>query len=78
MNAAGHVKIADFGVTGKITGPSSKRVTVVGTPYWMAPEVINETGYGTKIDIWSLGITCLEIAEGMVPLHDIHPMKVIL
>ncbi|KAJ6241716.1 serine/threonine-protein kinase tao [Anaeramoeba flamelloides] len=69
-------KLTDFGVSAQVT-ESKKRNTVIGTPYWMPPEMIQEVGYGLNGDIWSLGITILEMAEGEPPLTNIHPMRAI-
>lgn len=70
----------DFGVSAQLDRTIGRRNTFIGTPYWMAPEVIAcdenaDATYDNRSDLWSLGITALEMAESQPPLCDLHPMR---
>eukprot|EP00297_Palpitomonas_bilix_P007082 CAMPEP_0113872250 /NCGR_PEP_ID=MMETSP0780_2-20120614/3100_1 /TAXON_ID=652834 /ORGANISM="Palpitomonas bilix" /LENGTH=385 /DNA_ID=CAMNT_0000857743 /DNA_START=49 /DNA_END=1206 /DNA_ORIENTATION=- /assembly_acc=CAM_ASM_000599 len=77
LSAKGVAKLADFGVSANLTASMNKRKTVIGTPYWMAPEVIQQNEYDQKADVWSIGITAIELFDGEPPLSDINPMRAI-
>ena len=69
------MKIADFGFAVGLTAEADKRKSVVGTPYWMAPELIRGQQYGEKVDVWSLGITAIEMADLEPPYLDEPPLR---
>jgi len=75
INLEGEVKLGDFGYAAQLTTDHKKRTTVVGTPSWMAPELVTGSEYDVKVDIWSLGIVGLELAEGEPPYLRENPMK---
>ena len=72
----GVAKLGDFGVSAQLTNSISKKISKIGTPYWMSPEVISQKSYDSKCDIWSLGITCIELAEGEPPYSEVRTFLV--
>ncbi|XP_018927971.2 STE20-like serine/threonine-protein kinase isoform X3 [Cyprinus carpio] len=83
LTSDGDVKLADFGVSAKNTKTLQRRDSFIGTPYWMAPEVVmcetsKDRPYDYKADIWSLGVTLIELAQIEPPNHEMNPMRVLL
>nr|XP_020456788.1 myosin-IIIa isoform X3 [Monopterus albus] len=80
LTTQGGIKLVDFGVSAQLTNTRLRRNTSVGTPFWMAPEVIAceqqlDSTYDARCDVWSLGITAIELGDGDPPLSDLHPMR---
>lgn len=81
ISREGQVKLGDFGATGTLSNTMSKLDSYVGSPYWMAPEVMTRNKYDYKADLWSLGVTCYEMAVGYAPYQSgpnaVHPLAVV-
>ncbi|XP_048508226.1 neither inactivation nor afterpotential protein C isoform X2 [Athalia rosae] len=80
LTKGGEVKLVDFGLSRMIKGELGKRKTCIGSPCWMAPEVVTskgepETGYGSRADVWAIGITAIELADGKPPFQGMHPSR---
>jgi serine/threonine protein kinase len=78
VSRTGQVKIADFGFAVNLTSEQDKRKSVVGTPYWMAPELIRGQAYNEKVDVWSMGITAIEMADLEPPYLNEAPLRALL
>lgn len=77
LDNKGYAKLADFGVAASAMQTNARFKTHIGSPYWMSPEILKYSEYTHKTDIWSLGITAIELAEGQVPNSHIKPFMVI-
>ncbi|KAJ3030471.1 UNVERIFIED_CONTAM: Protein kinase [Siphonaria sp. JEL0065] len=75
INIAGDIKLTDFGYSTQLLSHADKRSSVIGTPYWMAPEVVKQHQYGPKVDVWSLGILIIEMIEREPPYMAMDPLK---
>ena len=78
LNDQGEVKLSDFGLTIRLSNASEQRTSKVGTAFWMSPELIQGDGYTNKVDIWSFGITLLEMADGEPPFFKEPPLKALM
>jgi myosin III len=90
LNKSGEIKLADYGLSRDFGKTNNKRYTSIGSPHWMSPEMVkgdpnkrkvqqtdDDAGYDNRCDVWAIGITALEIAEGRVPFEHLHPARVL-
>jgi len=75
MNSQGAFKLADFGMAVQLTNQTASLKTVVGSPYWMAPEILMERNYGKEVDVWSFGAVVIEMIDGVPPYFQFPPEK---
>ncbi|KAG7201550.1 hypothetical protein KM043_004299 [Ampulex compressa] len=81
LTKEGEVRLVDFGLSRTVQGELGKRRTCIGSPCWMAPEVVtskaggSDSGYGSRADVWAIGITAIELADGRAPFQDMHPTR---
>ncbi len=73
LNSQGEAKLVDFGVSTKIVSTFASKESMIGTPFWMSPEILNWNSHSTKTDIWSIGITAIELAEKAPPFSGMYP-----
>jgi len=79
LTSESEIKVADFGVSRRFDNDNvCQTATIIGTPYWMAPEVINGSGYSFPADIWSVGMTAVELSEGAPPYIELPPTKAMM
>ncbi|VDP70274.1 unnamed protein product [Echinostoma caproni] len=76
LSINGHVKLSDFGFCAQITPEIPRRRSLVGTPYWMSPEVISRKPYGTAVDVWSMGVLLIEMVDGEPTYFNEPPLRV--
>lgn len=77
LTKEGEVKLVDFSFSKIMKGEHENQHTCIGSPSWIAPEVVtcNNSGYNSKVDVWAIGITAIEIADGKAPFQDMHPTR---
>ena len=73
VNSQGEAKMADFGVSTQLVSTFASKESVIGSPFWMSPEILQRNSHNNKTDIWSIGITTIELAEMAPPFSNLYP-----